>query len=413
MAVQVIVENVEIIGWQSVSIVDSVASIADSFAVSTPNVADPGGLYLPINPFDPVEILDDGITELLGWCDELNTNISAVDNSLSAKGRSLAGMTLVDCSAEIKGSNLKNVNALQILQILAKPYPLKVGAAAGVDLGRLFEKFGLEPGESCFQAIQRACKARSLLPSTVTTTGGVELVKAKAKQATDDLIVGVNCKLASGRWNVKDRFSEYRVMGQSPPVRQKNGAGSSGSGTVIESVGTDGGVVIGSSKPTTIKKRDAKKTNQAIGIAHDTEVPFYRPKIIRAEKRTDSTEAEERARWEASYRAGKSTGINISVSSWKQSDGKPWTSNTLVRVTIPQFNLSSYEMLIETVTKGYSVNGGYQAGIKVVHPDTFTPPPSNDVKREGAWNERKTKTGTLIASVGRTDAGEVINKNMR
>ena len=419
MAVRVLVENVEIIGWQSVQIVDDMASIADSFNVSTPNTKDPGGLYLPINPYDSVDIIDDADPDplLIGWCDDLDTNIAANNNSLTAIGRSLAG-DLVDCSAEIKGGALKNVDALQIASRLAAPYNIPFRVASGVDIGPKFEAFDLEPGESPFQAMQRAFKARSLLPSTIPATGGVELVKAKAGRATDDLIVGVNCKLASGKWSGRDRFSEYRVLGQAPPTRQKKSATVPGSGTVIGSVGSGGGVVSEGTKPTTIKSRNPRKSNQAIGIATDSEVPRYRPKIIRSEKRTNSSEAEKRARWEATYRAGKSTGINISLSSWYQVDGSPWRSNLLVMVTIPQFNLFNYEMLIQTATRGYSVTGGRAMGLKLVHPDTFTPPPQKDIQkgRQGsAWKQRDKvkKTGTLIASVGTTNPGEIIDKGTR
>lgn len=410
MAVFVLVENVEIIGWQSVSVVDAMDQIADSFNISTPNTEDPSGLYLPINPGDPVEIYEENDRQLVGWTDDLDTNISASDNTLSAKGRSLAG-DLVDCSAEIKGGALKNVNALQIAEALAAPYNIPITVASGVDLGATFDTFTPKPGESCFQTLNRALQARSLLPSTVPATGGVELIKAKGKQATDDLIVGINCKLATGRWSVKDRFSEYRVLGQAPPKRKKKSEGEEGGGTVIGSVGTGGGV--SAPKQSTIKSRDPKKTNRAVGISTDTEIERHRPKIIQAEKRTDSTEAEKRARWEATYRAGKSSGINLTVPRWRQQDGTPWSSNMLVRVTIPVFNLYDYEMLIKSRTLTYTVGGGSSVALQLVHPDTFTPPPQNDIQkgRNGsAWKQRKKKSGTVIASVGRSDAGEIINK---
>lgn len=393
----VIANGKEILGWQTVTVTDSMDQIVDSFRIVTPNERDEAGFYLPIEPLDKVEIRPDVDSDplLVGWVDTVDFSLTENQSTMTASGRSLAS-DLVDCSVVVDKYNLRNIDALQIMKRILKPFGIDVSVAAGVDIGEPFEKFAMQVGESCFEAINRALQARSVLPATIPSTGGLELVNAGSIKAVDSLVAGVNCKAVSGRFSVMDRYSEYKILGQTTPVRKLKNS------ILIGSIGAKPGSV------TTIKNRNPRKTNRIVGIANDSEIERFRPKIIKAKKRTSTKEATAKARWEASYRFGKSSNVRVQLPSWYQSNGEPWRSNMLVKVTVPEGNLYDYEMIVRRKSASYSTTGGETVSLDLVHPDTFTPPPQKDVKkgRKGsAWNK-----GTLIASVGRLKPGEIIKK---
>lgn len=387
--------GIEVNNWQSLSITDSMDQMCDSFRMTAPNVPDIQGRYMPVRPLDEIEIYDiDDLNEpvFVGYCDDVDVMINESNKTLSPNGRSLAS-DLIDCNPDTKKSDFRNVDALQIAIALSKPYAASFSLGSGVDVGEKFEKFSFKPTEKIFNIINKAFQERSLLPSTIPSTGNVELVKAKSKTADDELIVGVNCKIASGKFSAKELFSNVRVIGQSPPKRKKRTVN-------VGSVGTDGGY--------TIKERNPKQTNKAYGEATIEEVNRFRLKIIKPKKRINNKAAEKQAKWEANYLSGKSTAFTVTLPFKKQSNGKPWSSNMVVKFTAPEYNLYSYEMIIMRKNSRYTVTGGNLTTLTLVHPDTFTPPPKKKIKRKSAWNR-----GVTISSIGTKNAGKVIRKNQQ
>lgn len=382
--------------WQSITITDAIDKICDSFRMTAPNVPDENGLYMPVRPLDNIEIydIDDLVNpEFVGYCDDVDVVISDTGKSLSPFGRSRA-CDLVDCTPDAKKSDFRNVDALQIANELAKPYNVKFSAGIGVDIGPKFDKFGFKQTEKIFAILNRAFQERNLLPSTITTTGDVELVASKARTAVDELVVGVNCKIASGKFSARNLYSNVRVIGQAPPKRKKSVTANVGS------VGTSGGL--------TIKKRNPKKTNKAYGEAIVEEVDRFRLLTIKPPKRLNNSGAEKLARWEANHRSGASTTFTVTIPFKRQSNGAAWRSNMVVKFTAPEYNLYSYEMLISMKRSNYTVSGGRTTTLTLVHPDTFTPPPKKEIKRKSAW-----KRGVIISSVGTKNAGKIVSRGQQ
>jgi prophage tail gpP-like protein len=361
----------ELTAYNGLTVTESVETIASGFSVTSPNTATAERVIMPIRPWDEVQIEESGSVVLIGYCDNLSGSLGATENTLTASGRSLIA-DAVDSSADVK-SEIRGVNVKKIAEIILKPFGIPVSVAAGVELGDPFDKFGIEPGEKAFDAILRALKERGLLATTIRETGGVEIVKPRALAASDSLIEGKNILSISPSWTTADRFSEYRVLGQSPPKRDPIPK----KAPPPANVATSGAGWYTYTAPI---RRTPKQSNSADGRVKDSEVPRYRPLIIEAEKRTSTAQAEKLAVFEAGYRAGKSSAIGLGVAGWRQSNGEPWRANMTVRVTLPSFGIEDLEMLIGSLSLSYSNSSGAKTELQLVALNTFDANPGDVTK---------------------------------
>lgn len=338
------VGGLEFSGWQDVTITRSIEVIAGDFDLQL--TQRPGASNTPFFDGDAcrVKIGDDVV--ITGYLDTHNPDIAPDAHSIQATGRDATG-DLVDCSAVHSPGEWRDRTALQIVSALCVKFSINVSATA--DTGKAFASFKLQEGETAFEAIDRICKARALLPVS-DAQGGLVLMRSgkEAPRIDAPLIEGENIERASGFFSMIDRYSQVTVKGQQPQL--------------------DGMTPDEASEPS--------------GTASDPTVKRYRPLIIVADNENDGLTLNERALWEVSVRAGQSRRAEITVSGWRNSTGKLWAPNTIVPVHAPTIFVDQ-DMLITTVRHRLSEDEGTVTVLSLADPQSFNLVAIDETQKKG------------------------------
>ncbi len=344
----IVIDGENYTGWSSAVVRRSMSMLCGAFDVSM--VDYDGGIISKIKPNTPCEIFLGSEKILNGYLDTFDPAVTAESSSVASSGRDRTG-DLVDCSAIYKtGTWTGNVDLLTICKNLCDPFNIKV--TANTDLGADFTNFALNQGETVFEAISRACKARGILPLS-DGKGDLVLVSAGSERTTDALMMGQNVKEASAGWKYENRFSEYRVKGQ----RTTQGEGWDSSTVAIE------------------------------GVAKDLNMPRYRPKIISADGITTIADAQKQAAWEMSVAYGKSNSVSVTVPGWFQSSGKLWKENLIAYTVIPALNVDA-DLLVTEIVYSQDSDEGSLTTMILNPPEIFAADPALTRKKKSrseAW----------------------------
>lgn len=320
-------------GWKEASVTRSIDALAGSFDLSVLDKWEANGFPWQIVPGDSCVLEIDGQPLITGYVDIASPSYTADSHAIRISGRDKT-CDLVDCSAVVKSYELRNVRLEDIAAQLATPFGLRV--ITEVDTGAKFTAFAIQPGETCYEAIMRAARMRGM---AVTTNGSGDLVISDigTKRAADNLIEGKNIKEASAAYDFTNRFSEYIVKGQARPSE-------------------DG---------------DEPARPAVQSVASDDAIRRYRPKVLTAETETSEGTAGNRAEFEASLRAGKSTKISVTVQGWTMSDGELWPLNALVTLQSPMLHAFDVELLITQVEFAVSDSAGTVTRLELMKPGTY------------------------------------------
>ena len=193
---------------------------------------------------------------------------------------------------------------------------------AEVDVGAPFRKFRIEEAESVFEAIERACRFRGVLPLS-TGDGALVLGAPSRTRAAVRLERGENILAATGESSWIDRHSVYTLLGQQP--------------------GSD-----------FLSGEQAAHVNAQ---ARDAGVTRHRPLTIVGEQALDTAEAQARIEWEASVRAARARSATITVQGWRETEGGAlWGPGRLVHVRDDWLGLDR-ELLVATTAQSFSDGG--------------------------------------------------------
>jgi prophage tail gpP-like protein len=319
-------------GWTDVEIRRGLDTLAGQFTVS---MADRGASDAKPFPFEAgvACALNVGGDRLItGWIDQLVPSFSDSSHAITITGRDKAA-DLVDCSAIHKPGSWANVALEQIASELTAPFGITVTAKAST--APMVKKFAIQQGETVFAAIERLCKFRGLLPIS-TIDGNVELIAVQPGDAVERLAEGVNIKSASATHDVSSRHSLYIVKGQ---VQGDDFA----SGDTV----------------TYIK-----------GEAKDPAVTRYRPLIVMSEEQADHDGLVQRAKWEASTRAGRAQTAPITLVGWRTPAGKLRDRGMCFDVHAPKLFIDDKMMATEVVLR-FGVNGT-TTEITVAPPEAYS-----------------------------------------
>lgn len=319
-------------GWKEATITRSLDAVAGKFDLVSMDKWDATAQRWTIFPGDACQVKIDGQALITGYVDKAGPSYDADSHGIKILGRDKTG-DLVDCSAIVKGSELRGLALDGIVAALVKPFG--IGVVAQVDSGQAFQSFAIQPGETVWEAIERAARQRFMV---VTTDGEGNAVIADigATRAADALVEGDNIKAASAEYDYSQRFSEYVVKGQA--AAQNDGWEPAVS--AVESRATDPNV-----------KR-------------------YRPKIINAETQASDGSAGNRAQLEAASRAGKSTKITVTVQGWTMSNGDLWPLNAMVRIRSPLLSIDE-DVVITEVKFIVSDTNGITTEMQLTRPDAY------------------------------------------
>ena len=265
-----------------------------------------------------------------GWVDKLEPSFDGSSHGLTVGGRSLTG-DLVDCSPAREPGQWKGRKLERIAAAIAKPFDVEVVAEVGT--GRAFDDVALEGG-SAYREIKRLAELRALLV-TDDEEGRLVLTRVSSERMDNELRQGQNILRASATFSDRDRFSEYRVVGQRR---------SSGNVSAEEAVNVH-------------------------ATALDPNVARFRPLRILAGQPGDAAQMKDRAQWEANVRAGRATRAVVTVQGWRTSSGQLWKPNRRVFVRSEWLGINR-EMLITSAIWSLG-EGGTITTLELSIPEAF------------------------------------------
>lgn len=268
-----------------------------------------------------------GVTVITGWIDIVEAGNDP--RELTLTGRDATG-DLIDCSPASKPGEWADVSLLVIVAAICKPFGISVTVSA--DLGKRLAKFRIDEGETAWEAIERACRLRAVLP-LADGLGG--LVLTTADNAPDTGVTLTDAVLKPG-WRVRDdatgRFSMITVKAQAQGSDTVFGAAASG----------------------------------ISGSATDAGVTRHRPRTLLSEEPADAAAAKLRAEWEVKVRQGRALTAGGPLAGWTTAGlaggGTLWRPGRLVRLSSAKFDVDR-QLLIRTVTWRKSLRGGTEVDL--------------------------------------------------
>jgi prophage tail gpP-like protein len=336
-------------GWKTVRVTRGIESVAGSFELGVSDRwagQDPPTPW-PIAEEDECALTIDGVPVITGYVDRRSLSYGPEEHTLSVGGRDRTG-NLVDCSAVLTEWEFQGISLLTLAQRLAKPFGVKVTLQAGLTLPRLGTKLTVDPGDTAFDALERACRMAGVLPVS-DGAGGLLLTRAGSRRATTALVEGANILAASGEFDGAGRFRKYIVRGQRPGTSEDFGLGA----TSVTGTASD---------------QNVRRSERVL--------------IVRAEQSITPELARKRAEWEATIRAGRADAVSVTVQGWTQGDGSLWPVNALVPIESPYLGVKG-EMLITQAVHSLDDRSGTKTDLSLKRPDAFVPAPVVPVT--GAW----------------------------
>jgi prophage tail gpP-like protein len=388
--VHVIVNGSEYAGWTEASVVRGVEAISNSFriAVSAPPRKPLNRSPLRAEDECRIELVesDDSLYRghrtlaITGFIDRVSYNLDKQQHNLEITGRDKAGL-LVDCSAVLKDWQFFNIGVLEFCRTLAKPFdinvtlqdgvadaaistapqpksgkprietPTRVGSVGKTTSGKMAQlnvPFAVNPGESAFDAINRACTMVGLLPVS-DGEGGIVLTRGAGGRATSAIVEGTNVLSVSGEHDASRQYSQYIVNGF-------------GSGSFTDET-----------PPPMIGKADDRSVRRTA-----------RKLIVFYNGNATLSIVQRRAEWESAVRYARARPVEVVLQGWRQSDASLWPVNALVRTTLPSVGIDDAEMLITEATYSMSVTGGSTTRVRLALPSAFLPEPVITSDESGA-----------------------------
>lgn len=312
-------------GWTTLQAVSAIDAIAGEFAISAEQSGD-----IMIYPGASAVLKLKNQIVCSGYISRAGADLSAADCGLTLGGADKT-VDLAECSAIAEPDEWFNLNLHEIAVKLCSPFKIKVVNQVG-DTGETFKSFKIQPGESVFDALDRAAKARAILV-TSNETGNLVLTRAGLNGTAESLIFGKNILKAAFSTDWSNRFSDYTVKNQT---------------SLID---------------------DTQESANATGTSRDLNVKRYRPLLQVVQNAEAGVSVSDMAAWEASVRSGCCAGIDITVQGWAQSDGVLWRKNTLSRISIPRWGVDA-KLLIKQVA--FSLDkAGAKTKLTLVSPDAY------------------------------------------
>lgn len=367
-------------GWKSVRVTRGIEAVCGSFDLAvTDRWADQATPW-PIVEEDECVLTVGGVPIITGYVDKRSLSYGPEDHTLRVSGRDRTGM-LVDCSAVLKSWEFHNLPVHVLAQRLADPFGIPVttapglvasvsiatgkstgavsssggtGKRGGLGVPKPPAKFTVDPGESAFEVLDRACRMAGVLPVS-DGAGGLLITRTGATRAATALVEGQNILSASADYDAAARYAKYVVSAQHQGTDQWFGASAAG--------------VKGTASDATVRRT-------------------ARVLYIRPEAGMTREAANVRAAWEAKVRAARCDTVSVTVQGWTQGDGTLWPVNALVQLRSPLLGMNT-EMLITQVT--YALDeGGEIATLNLKRPDAFLPEPTVTAPGaggSGVWKE--------------------------
>jgi len=316
MTLALLTNNMRFEGWTAIEVNRSMANLCGSFNLTVTDKWQ--GVARLIRAGDTCKIMIDDDQIINGYVDSVYPRVDGRSHQIMVIGRDKGG-DLIDCSIADKKGQWRGLKLEALISELCKPFGIKV--TANVDTGSTVnaaDLFKSNQGVTVFEAIKRICSLNGCLAYS-DNEGNLLITRAGTEKATTAIVQGVNMLAGDAAYDNSNRYSHYIVKGQQ-----------SGGDQFITPTG----------KPSPITEPHA--------TVIDENMARYRPLVILADGQADTAKCQQRAKWEASTREGKSRYFNVTVSGWRQDDGQLWSVNQLARLTSEYLEVDE-DLLIEAV----------------------------------------------------------------
>jgi prophage tail gpP-like protein len=319
-----------------------------------------------VKPGAACQLILDGEMVLDGHIDAVEVQYDERDHVLTCTVRDKLG-DLVDCAAVLDGPHeWRGLRLDEIAERLARPYGVAIRREA--EPGPPFPRFAIQPGETAWEALERAAKARGVLLAG-TGTGVLRLTRASlAPDGAGPIELGQNVRRVMARFDHAERFSVVCVRGQGEGGRQ--GAG----------VHAGDGAVTPGAERLLAARGEARATDPAIRR--------HRPRVIVAEAAGDAPAFRDRAAWEVRHAAGQGTRVAYTVPGWRGARGALWRIGTMVPVTDAWLGAET-ELLVATVLFSLTAREGSLTEVELTLPDAYDVLPVPLKDRGGAGGQER------------------------
>ncbi|MDP2375305.1 phage baseplate assembly protein [Reyranella sp.] len=282
--VSLVVAGKAFAGWTDVDVEVGIDALSGAFRMAFTERWPGQPTAWEIEPGDACEVWIGDDQVMTGWIDRRDAAVTVDSHRLEVTGREKT-CDLVDCSAIHRPGSWTGRRLEQIAADLAAPFGIAVTAL--VDTGAPFARFALQQGETVFDAIERMTRQRGVLPVT-TAAGDLAFIRPGEVQAGYGLTLGENLESVSFANDVTDRFSAYHLKGE------------------------------------------AADASRPSARAADPGVRRHRPLLIVNDDDSTTAGLGERARWEATVRAGQGQTATGEVSGWRDQTGALYRPDRLV-----------------------------------------------------------------------------------
>lgn len=327
-------------GWKEAHVTRSIDAVSGQFRLTATDRWPGQDERRPIRPGQSCAVEVDGETLITGYIDAVSGSLGSDSRGLSFAGRD-STCDLVDCSAVHRPGEWFDLAADQLVRIFCEPFGVPVALDTGLPVGEAFLRFGLNTGEAAWEAIDRVCRARGILPVS-DGLGGIRLMRPSSERAGTEMVEGQNILEIRVDHSLIGRFSEYIVLGQAFGID--------------DFFGDDAAAIE--------------------GRARDAGVPRDRPLVVMAEGLDASEQLQERAEWEAAVRVARGTTVTVKVQGWRQRPGGPlWQPNRITRVRAPAHDLDA-DMMISACEYRVEESSGTTTTMILRRPDAYLPQPT-------------------------------------
>jgi prophage tail gpP-like protein len=327
----------------SASVTTSIDTLTNAFSfLSTANLNN----AFPIKLGDSVQILTDDVLILTGFVEKLNVKHAFDQHEITVSGRGRLA-DLIDSSVKDKKEFVGGVSLTTIARNILDDIGLTTveieNNAGTIENFKDYEITSADIGQGAFDFLEMFARKRQILLNE-TPAGNLSFSRGSSEEAPAQLINSpsrdTNVKDATLSLDNTNRFNTYKVVSQLNPIYQ-----------------------LFNIKPEEISNTSGTVTDNEI-------VRTTRYLEFNAEESHTSTDAQQRATWEANVRRSRSYNYTATIAKHTV-DGLLWKPNTLVRVIDLFCNIDS-TLLIRTIDYQYSLDSGSIVRLQCAPKDSYT-----------------------------------------
>ena len=334
------INGVNVSGWTSVRVTRGMERMPSDFDIAMTERF-PGVDEITVNAATPCVLKIGDDTVITGYVDRVTPAIGPGEHALTINGRGKCE-DVVDCMADVPQFFFPGGTwTADAVQKLAAPYGIKVKALSR-GIQHLPEMINV--GETAYTVMEKLCRLAGLL-CYEDADGDIVIGPVSDTKAGGKLEQGVNIERASYAMDMSGRFNKY----------------------IVYPVGS-------------LALQDASLQSMQEYEIDDIGVPSTRNRriaFVALNNDPGFQVSNKHALWECNRRYARGNVVIVTVSTWRDANGKLYTPNTLIDVSIPKLKVptdANFQWTISEVTYRRD-SGGTACDLVLMPKSGFMPEP--------------------------------------